>query len=379
MDFSLSQERRMLAETAERFIRDRYGLARRHESAAREEGFDREAWREFADLGLIGALLPPEVGGFGGEGEDLMLLFEILGRGLVVEPFLATGVLGAGVLAAAGSAEQKALIAEVMEGRTLLALAHGEPESRYSLTQVRSNAVREGAGWRLRGHKAMVLNGDSADHFIVSARIDGPEDAEAGLAFFLVDALLPGVQRRGYGTVEGGQAAEITFDDVALGEGAVLGKPGVAYPILESVIGRGVLALSAEALGIMEVCKEMTLEYLQTREQFGRPIGSFQALQHRMVDMTLEIEQARSAVMLAANTLNAPRNQRERTLSAAKNLAGRVGRLVAEESIQMHGGIAMTWDYGLPHFAKRLIMIDHLLGDTDHHLERFAAFSGAAT
>ncbi len=379
MDFSLSEERRMLAETAERFVRDRYDLPRRHANAARDEGFDLEAWREFADLGLIGALLPPEAGGFGGEGEDIMLLFEILGRGLVVEPFLATGVLGAAVLVAAGSKEQQALLGEVIEGRRLLALAHGEPENRYSLTQVRSCAVPEGAGWRLTGQKAVVLNGGSADHFIVSARTDEAEDSEAGISFFLVDATQPGVQRRVYGTVEGGQAAELTFDAIALGDEALIGIRGAAYPVLESVIGRGVLALSAEALGIMEVCKEMTLAYLQTRQQFGRPIGSFQALQHRMVDMTLEIEQVRSAVMLAAGSLNAARNQREMALSAAKNLAGRVGRLVAEESIQMHGGIAMTWDYGLPHFAKRLIMIDHLLGDTDHHLERFAAFSNAVS
>lgn len=375
MDFALSEERRILRDTAARFIRDTYPLARRHEIAGSEEGFSREMWADFAELGLIGALLPPEAGGFGGSGEDIAVVMEELGRGLVVEPFLATAVLGGGPIAELGSESQTAVLDEVIAGTCLLALAHGEPESRYALSEVRTRAERRGDGWTLSGRKAVVFNGDSADRLIVSARVSGAATDEDGLALFLLDPHREGVSRRGYGTVDGGHGAEIDLQDVVLDDDALLGAPGAAYPAIEHALGRGVLALSAEALGVMEVCRDMTLEYLRTRKQFGVALGRFQALQHRMVDVCIEIEQARSAVMLAAGKLEAPRPARERALSAAKNLVGRVGRLVAEESIQLHGGIAMTWEYALPHYAKRLVMIDHQLGDADHHLERFAAFS----
>ena len=260
-----------------------------------------------------------------------------------------------------------------------MALAHGEPESRYSLTQVRTQANKENSSWRLNGRKAVVLNGDTADKFIVSARVDGDENSESGIALFLVDAAAVGVSRRGYGAIDGGRAAEISLANVAVNDADLIGTAGNAFAAIETTHARGVIALCAEAIGIMDVAKDITLEYLKTRRQFGRPIGTFQALQHRMVDMILEIEQARSAVMLAAGTLEAARAERERNTSAAKNLIGRVGRLVAEETIQLHGGIAMTWEYALPHFAKRLTMIDHQLGDADYHLERFQKFANEAT
>ena len=368
----------MLRDTAARLLRDRYPIQTRHAHAASDEGFSREMWAEFAELGLIGALLPAEVGGFGGTGPDIAVVMEELGRALTVEPFLATAVLGAGLIAEAGSEAQKALLEPVIAGTHLLAFAHGEPEGHYDLSEVRTRAEKSGDGWTLSGRKAVALNGDSADTLIVSARVAGGDTDEDGLALFLVDPGAQGVSRRGYATVEGGRAAEIELDGVRLNADALLGSAGKAYPVIETVTGRGILALCAEALGVMEVCRDMTLEYLRTRKQFGVPLGKFQALQHRMVDICLEIEQARSATMLAAGRLDAPRAERERCLSAAKNLVGRVGRLVAEESIQLHGGIAMTWEYALPHFAKRLIMIDHQLGDADHHLERFIAFSKAA-
>jgi hypothetical protein len=369
MDFHLSDERQMLKETAERFIRERYPLERRHEFAKSTLGFSRQMWGEFAELGLIGALLPPQAGGFGGTGEDIALVFEALGRGLVVEPFLASGVLGAWPLAEAGDA---ATVAEVIEGKRLLALAHGEPDGRYSLSHVRTRARQTNEGWQISGTKAVVLNGCAADMLIVSARVAGGPADETGIALFRVDPGQEGVAHRSYATIDGGMASEIALGG-ALGE--PIGVPGEAYPVIERAIGRGVLALAAEALGAMEVAKDLTLHYLRTRVQFGQPIGINQALQHRMVDMLLEIEQLRSAVMLAASTLEAGRAVRERNLSAAKHLAGRVGRLVAEEAIQMHGGIGMTWEAAVPHYAKRIVMIDHLLGDADHHLERFIRFS----
>ena len=308
MDFTLSEERRMLLDTAERFIRDNYPLETRHANATLDDGFNRETWAQFAELGLISALAPAEVGGLGGAGEDVAVVFEALGRGLVVEPFLASGILGAWPLIRAGGGLARR-VADIVEGRTLIAFAHGEPEGRYGASHVRTRASDSLEGWRLNGRKSVVLNGDSADWFIVSARVAGDIEDEDGLALFLVSA--DQVERRGYGGVEGGRAAEVTLNNVAVAPDRVIGAPGAAYGVIEETLARGALALSAEALGLMEVCKEITLDYLKTRKQFGRTLGSFQALQHRMVDMTLEIEQARSAVMLAAGMLEAgPRRTR---------------------------------------------------------------------
>jgi alkylation response protein AidB-like acyl-CoA dehydrogenase len=373
MDFNLSEERQMLKDTVERFIREQYPIEKRHEFTTSDIGFSRTMWREFADLGLIGALMPPAVEGFGGTGEDIVLIFEALGRGLVVDPFLASGILGASPLIDVGDA---VTLGEVMAGERLLALAHGEPDGRYTLGHVRTRATKSDGGWQITGTKSVVLNGCDADALIVSARIDGAINAEEGLGLFRVDPRQTGVARRGYATIDGGSACEITLGG-AIGE--PVGTPGEAYPMIERAIGRGILAICAEALGAMEVAKDLTLDYLKTRVQFGKPIGANQVLQHRMVDMLIEIEQARSCIMLAASTLYVDRATRERNLSAAKHLVGRVGRLVAEETIQMQGGVAMTWEMALPHYAKRIVMIDHLFGDTDHHLERFIRFSREAT
>jgi alkylation response protein AidB-like acyl-CoA dehydrogenase len=364
MDFNLSEERKMLMETAQRFIRERYPIEKRHECARDPAGFSRAMWREFADLGLVGTLVPPEAGGFGGTGEDIALVFEALGRGLVVEPFLAA-ILASRPLAEAGDT---ALLADVIGGDRVIALAHYEPQGRYGLSHVQTIAEQGPEGWRLSGAKAVVINGCNADTLLVSARVHGGRLDEQGLGLFKVDPRQEGVARRSYGTVDGGAAAEITLGAVA---GDPVGAPGEAFPMIERAIGRGVLALTAEALGAMETAKDLTVDYLKTRVQFGQPIGANQVLQHRMVDLLIEIEQLRSCLMLAASTLDADRVTRERHLSAAKHLAGRVGRQVAEESIQMHGGIAMTWDAAVAHYAKRIVMIDHLLGDTDFHLERF--------
>lgn len=372
MDFELSEERRLLQETASRFLSDNYPLDARQAYAEEPEGFSRKAWSEFADLGLIAALLPPDAGGLGGDGEDYLVVFEALGRALVVEPFLASAVLGAMPICLVGSEAQKVELDDVTAGTCILAFAHGEPGSRYSDCEVSTKALERDGQWYLSGQKSVVLNGDAADKLVVTARVAGEASSKEGLALFLVDPDTDGLDRRSYGTIDGGQAADVSFDNT---RAQSLGQPGEAHSVIEQTLAHGALAVCAEALGLMEVCKETTLEYLKTRNQFGRPIGSFQALQHRMVDMLLEIEQARSAVMLAAGTLKADRVTRERHVAAAKNLAGRVGRLVAEEAIQLHGGMAMTWEYSVAHYAKRLTMLDHLLGDTDHHLERYIMLS----
>ena len=378
MDFSLTDDRRMLEETVSRFVREQYDHETRMKIAGSEEGFSREKWAQFAELGLIGAFLPEEAGGFGGAGYDISVVMKELGRGIVVEPFLSSAVMGAGAIALGGSEAQKELLEEVIGGAKLLAFAHGEPAGRYEYAHVETSATKDGGGWILSGAKAVVPGGDSADLLVVSARVSGDAADEDGLALFLVEASADGVERRGYPTVDGYRAAEITLSNVRVGADAVIGEAGSAYPIIEETIARGVLAVCAEAVGVMETARDHTLEYLKQRNQFGQPIGRFQALQHRMVDVCTEIEQANSAVILAAAKLDAPRAEREKTLSAAKSLIGRVGRLTAEEAIQMHGGNGMTWEYAVSHYCKRLVMIDHLLGDTDHHMERFIAFSRAA-
>ncbi|MEI5996421.1 acyl-CoA dehydrogenase family protein [Paraburkholderia bengalensis] len=370
MNFQHTEDRRMLADTLNRFVSEQYGFATRDALARSDSGFSREMWVRFAELGVVGVLFDEADGGFGGQGFDIAVVFESLGRGLVVEPFL--GALMAGrALAQSGSGAQRALIASLIEGHAVAALAHDEPGSHYELANVSTRAARSSNGWVLTGKKAVVQQGAEADFFIVPARTSGAADAEEGISLFVVPRETAGVALRGYGKIDGGRAAEICLNDVCLPDTALLGDRDAGFATLEHCIGAGVLALCAEALGAMEVAKEHTLEHLRTRKQFGVAIGSFQALQHRMADLLLEIEQARSAVINAAAAFGAGRIERERALSAAKHTIGRVGAQVAQECIQLHGGIGMTWELPLAHYAKRLVMIDHQLGDEDHHLERY--------
>ena len=313
---------------------------------------------------MIGALFTEAQGGFGGAGFDIAVVFEELGRAGVVEPFLDSALLGGRLLAAAGRED---LVEEMMGGGLQLAVAHGEPASRYDLAHVRTSAD----GTRLNGRKAVVMNAEAADQLIVSARASGSVADEGGIALFLVSKDAPGLTIQGYPLLAGGRAAEVILEDVT---GEMLTEDGFAA--LSEVWSLATLAQCAETLGAMETATDLTKDYLMTRKQFGRPIGTFQALAHRMSDVLIEMEQVRSAVINAAGHVGSA--QSDLNISAAKNLMGRAGRWVAEEAIQMHGGIAMTQEYELAHIAKRIIMADHRFGDTDHHLERFIALSTAA-
>ena len=373
MNFEHSEDRRMLADSLNRFIAEQYAFDARDRIAKSAHGFSKEIFQNFAELGVIGALFSETDGGFGGSGFDIAVVFEALGRGLVVEPLLGAVMVGEAI-SAAGNDAQKEKIGDIVNGVTVAAFAHDEADTHYERTRVATQAERSGDGWVLQGAKAVVPQGEQADLFLVSARTSGNVDDEAGISLFLVPAKTAGLSVRGCPAIDGGRVAELTLDGVTLGADALLGAQGQGAATLERAIGRGVLALCAEALGAMEAAKTATLEYLRTRKQFGLLIGSFQALQHRMADLLLEIEQARSAVINAAAAIDgADRVARERALSAAKFSIGRIGALVAEESIQMHGGIGMTWELPLPHYAKRLVMIDHQLGDEDHHLQRYIA------
>jgi alkylation response protein AidB-like acyl-CoA dehydrogenase len=377
MNLELTEDRRMLADTLDRFIAEQYPFPVRDEIARSPVGMSRELWRRFAELGAIGALFDEADGGFGGTGFDIAVVFESLGRGLVVEPFL--GALMAGrALALAGNEAHKARIADIISGETIATLAHGEPDAHYELSRVITRATRDLDGWVLNGAKALVPHGEQAGFFVLSARTACADDDAEGISLFLVPNGTPGVTLRGYRRIDGGRAAELYLDGVRLGADALVGTEGSALRTLEHASGLGVLALCAEAIGAMDVAKTHTLEYLRTRKQFGMPLGSFQALQHRMTDMLIEIEQTRSAVINAAAAIDAGRYVRERALSAAKYTTGRAGARVAEESIQLHGGIGMTWELPLAHYAKRLIMIDHELGDEDFHLQRYIQLKEAA-
>jgi len=362
MDFTHTETRRMLADTIERYLRDKYPLADRIEAGNTAPGFQPAHYDGLAELGVIAALFPESQGGFGGDGFDISVVFEELGKRLVNEPVLDSALVPGPILAAAGKTDA---IEEIIAGSARYALAAEEPQALYDLGEVETTATKSGDGYALTGTKTVVKYASGCAGYIVSARTD------AGISLFLVapDA----VQLRDYTTADGGQASELTLDGAA---GELLLEDGASA--LDAASARAVLALSAEALGIMATIREMTIDYLRQRKQFGVPIGKFQALQHRVAEMLLEIEQARSAVINAAAAMKKPQPERDRILAATKYSIGRIGRLVAEESIQMHGGIGMTWEYDLGHFAKRLILIDHEWGDQDFHLARFIELNKAA-
>ncbi|MDX9844410.1 MAG: acyl-CoA dehydrogenase family protein [Aquabacterium sp.] len=374
MNFNQSDDRRMLADSLDRYLAEQYPIETRHAITQSATGYSAEQWAQFAELGVIGALFTEEQGGFGGTGFDIATVFESIGKGLAVEPLLATAVLAGSALAHAGNDAQKALIEEIIAGGLIATLAYDEADAHYAVNRVSTRATRDGDHYVIDGAKAVVPFADQAQQIIVSARTSGNVDDEAGISLFVVPAGTAGLSVRAYGNVDGTRAGEVTLSQVRVPTSALLGAEGQGHATLEYAVGRGVLALAAESLGAMEVCKKATIEYLQTRKQFGKAIGSFQALQHRMATVLLEIEQARSAVINAASAVDGnDRIARERALSAAKYTVGKTGTLVAEESIQLHGGIGVTWELPMPHYAKRLILIDHVLGDEDHHLQRFIA------
>ncbi|WP_454886693.1 acyl-CoA dehydrogenase family protein [Sphingomonas oryzagri] len=368
MDFHHSADRQMLADTLGRYLQQRYPIDARNRISGSEAGWSREHWAALAELGVVGALFGEEAGGFGGTGFDIAAVFERFGKALVVEPFLGTLMAGRALAKAGG---QDALLGEVIAGATLVTFAHEEPQSRYDLPDVETRATRHGDGWSLTGTKAVVPQIEAADRILVSARIAGEPGDEAGIGLFLVDKA--GATLRGYPMIDGGRGGELSLDDTPA---TLVAEDG--YALIEEAVAAGIVALAWEAVGVMDVLKASTLDYLRTRRQFGVPIGKFQALQHRMATVALEIEQARSAGINAADAMDKDRRTRERAVSAAKYTIGRVGTLAAEEAIQMHGGIGMTWELPLSHFAKRLTMIGHQLGDEDHHLGRFIALGCAA-
>jgi pimeloyl-CoA dehydrogenase small subunit len=374
MDFDLNEEQRLLADNVARLTKDRYGFESRKAYRAAPLGFSEELWRRYAELGLLGVPFAEEDGGFGGGAVETMLIMEAFGRALVLEPYLATVVLAGGLVKRGASAEQRAaLIPQIASGDLRLAFAHSERQSGWDLFDVASSARKDGAGYKLNGEKGLVLHGDSAHKLVVSARSAGARRDRGGVGLFLVDASAPGLARRGYATQDGQRAAEITLTDVRVEAHDVIGDPESAAPAIERVVDEAIAALCAEAVGTMSEALEITVDYLKTRKQFGVPIGSFQALQHRAADMVVAVEQARSMMMLATMTAgDDDAGPRARAISAAKAQIGRSARFVGQQATQLHGGIAMTYEYKLGHLFKRMTMIDMTFGDMDAHLRRLS-------
>ncbi len=366
MDFTLGEDRQMLVDMLGRYLSDNYDIGRRAAIIASGDGWSRETWLELAELGIIGALFDEASGGFGGTGFDIGAVFGELGRALVVEPFLGT-LLAGHVLAAAGLGE---IVGQAIAGSTILAFAHDEPHGDFDPVAIETTARCDGDNWLLTGSKAVVRHAARADLMVVTARSSGKPGDRHGISAFIVARDAPGLSSRAYGLIDGGSASELAFHDTPA---TLIGAEGAAFNMIEAAIAAGLVALAWEAVAVMDALKTQTLGYLRTRKQFGVPIGSFQALQHRMATLALEIEQAQSAAINAAASLGGDRVTRERAVSAAKYTVGQIGSLATEEAIQLHGGIGMTWELPLSHYAKRLIMIGHQLGDEDYHLNRYVA------
>jgi len=374
MDFELSEEQRLLRDSVARLLADHYGFDKRRGYLAEPEGWSRSLWAQYAELGLLGLPFAEDYGGFGGGPIDVMLVTEAFGRVLALEPYLATVVLGGTALRLAGSEAQKvALLPQVAEGGLILAFAHGERQARYDLSDVLTTARPKGSGWVLDGAKSVVLHGDSAQRLVVSARTSGERDDPNGITLFILDAAANGVARRAYPMRDGTRAAEISLSDVEVSSDEVLGEIGAAFPVIERIVEAGIAATAAEAVGAIEAMQAMTLEYLKTRQQFGRPIGDNQALQHRATEMLMELERGRSMAMLAAMMVDEPdAAERTRNIAMAKVGVDQASKFVSQNAIQLHGGIGMTEEYAVGHYFRRCMAIEHTFGDTAHHLSRLA-------
>ena len=380
MDFDLNDEQRQLKDSVERLLADSYGdLSRRAAYMKEAKGYSAALWRRYADLGLLAIPFAEEHGGIGQGLTETMIVAEAFGRALAIEPYLATVVLSGGALRHSGNRPLLAeLVPAIVEGKLTLALAHQERQARYDLADTATTARADGkGGYTLEGEKRVVLHGDSADKLIVSARVSGARTERKGIGLFLIDAKTNGVSRRGYPTQDGMRAADVTLAGVRVGPEAVLAGPDTGLAVLEQVVDEAIAALAAEAVGGMAALHEMTVDYLKTRKQFGVPIGSFQVLQHRAVDMYTALEQGRSMAFYATMMAAEPdAGERRRAMAAAKVQIGRSARYVGEQAIQLHGGIGMTMEYKAGHYFKRLTMIDMAFGNADHHLRELAKLGG---
>ncbi len=374
MDFSFSEEQTLLRNMVQSFVQDNYDFDKRTKIVKSENGWSKENWQQFAELGLLAAPFSEEFGGLDGGPIETMIIMEEFGRGLVVEPYLPTVVLCGGILNRHASADQKnTYLPGLIGGENVWSLAYAEPQSRFNLADVLTSAKKDGDGYVLNGAKAVVIGAPWADKLIVSARVSGDQRDTSGLALFVVDKASAGVSTQDYPTVDGGRASEVIFENVKVDASAMIGAEGAGFAILEEAIDFGIGALCGEAIGQMKCLHDATVEYCKTRKQFGTPIGSFQVLQHRMVDMFMEYEQSVSMTYMVNMKLTEDQKSRAKAASGAKVQIGKSGRFVGQQAVQLHGGMGMTEELNVGHYFKRLTMIDTQFGNVDHHLRRFAA------
>jgi len=372
MNFSLSEEQTMLADSIRKFIDSDYDFDTRQKIAATTEGFSRDMWRTFAELGWTAVPFSEDDGGLDGGATEMMLVMEQFGRGLVVEPYLANIILAGGVLKRlANSTQRERWLAPIIAGEMQAALAFAEPQGRFDPNNVKTRAVENGPHFTLNGKKTFVLNGGCAEILIIPARTSGADTAEDGISLFCVDANSPGVSRHNYPTVDGSQAAEVTFVDVEIAAEDLLGDLGSGFATLRVVIDEATLAICAEAMGAMQTLQDKTVEYTKNRVQFGVPISSFQSLQHRMVDTLMLCEQSRSLLYWAVMLSNSDDTKTTSAISALKYQIGNAATKLGEEAVQLHGGMGMTWELDIGHYFKRLTAINIMFGNADYHLDRY--------
>jgi alkylation response protein AidB-like acyl-CoA dehydrogenase len=371
MDLSLSDEQQLLKDSVSRFVLEKCSVERRRALRNSEDGFDRATWAEFAELGWLALPFAEADDGYGGSALDVAVMMEEFGRGLVAEPYLVNVVLCGGLLKAGNQAQRAAYLPPLMGGENQWAFAFAEPQGRYNLADICLQADAEGDGFRLSGQKTAVLNGHCAEHFLVTARTSGETRDKAGISLFIVAADATGISRKSYPLVDGSRGADLVFDQVEVQAAAMVGESGQALALVEDVIAQAIVALGAEAVGAMDALLEQTVTYTKTREQFGQPIGKFQALQHRMADMYLQCQSLRSLLYYAAIARDEKRDDMLQAASGLKVKLEEAGRFVSQQAVQLHGGIGMTDELGISHYFKRLQLLNSLFGDGEHHLRRY--------
>lgn len=375
MDFQLNDEQKLMADSLDGWLRKEYSFEHWRKLVKTDLGYTEANWQHFAEMGWLGVSLPEEHGGLGGGAVETMVIGERFGAAMVAEPYFSTVVLGGGLVAAAGSSAQQAeILPKLGEGKTKLSFAFAEHGARFALNDVSTKAVKDGSGYSLSGKKIVVWDAPSADLLIVLARSAGGRTDAKGLGLFLVDNKAKGVNRQDYRTVDNRRASDIVFEKAPA---IALGDAENALPVVEAVVDQALAYLAAEAVGAMQVLYETTLAYIKTRKQFGRAIGDFQVLQHRMVDMMIHVEQSRSLALYASLALSRTPLERAKAAAAAKVQVGKSGRWVGQQSVQLHGGMGMTDELSVGHYMKRLMQIDSAFGHADHHQRRFAALSNA--
>jgi alkylation response protein AidB-like acyl-CoA dehydrogenase len=376
MDFSFTEEQTLLRDTVAAYLGDHYDFDARRAAVKSTSGWRPEVWKAFAEeLGILGASFAEDVGGLGGGATETMIIMEEFGKALVVEPFLGTVVIGGGFIKHGAPANAEEMIGKIIGGEATIAFAYAEPQGRYNLANLATTARKDGSGWVLNGHKAVVVGAPWASHLIVTARTGGAQTDAGGVSVFLVDKTAPGVVTRDYPTVDGQRASEVYFENVAVGADALIGPEGAALPLVEQVVDEAITAICAEACGVMRKAHENTLEYTKQRKQFGVPIASFQVLQHRMVDMFIQLEQSISMTYMATIKVTEPAAERAKAVSAAKVQVGRACRFIGQNAIQLHGGMGMTDEMAVGHYFKRATIIEGAFGSVDHHLHRYETLS----